>query len=70
MRFSGYVPRLDIRPDFTTEYDSNKEIFNFKLSIHGVYTGKKQTEWILGIDETRAVHIPQSKSRGSLRAQV
>ena len=61
MRFSGYVPRLDIDPDFTIQYNNDKESFEFKLSIHGIYTGRKQSEWILGIDGTRAVYIPQSK---------
>jgi hypothetical protein len=62
MRFAGYVPRLDIKPDFTIQYNSTKEYFEFKLSLHGIYTGRKQSEWILGIDGTKAVYTQKIKS--------
>jgi hypothetical protein len=62
MRIAGYVPRLDIDPDFTIQYNSTKEYFEFKLSLHGIYTGRKQSEWILGIDGTRAVYTQKTKS--------
>jgi hypothetical protein len=61
MKLSGYVPRLDIDPDFTIEYNNTIQIFTFKLSLHGVYVGKKKSEWILGIDGTRAIYTAQSK---------
>jgi hypothetical protein len=62
MRFAGYVPRLDINPDFTIQYNSTKEYFEFELSIHGIYTGRKQSEWILGIDGAQAVYTQKTKS--------
>jgi len=62
MRFAGYVPRLDIKPDFTIQYNSIKEYFEFKLSMHGIYTGRKQSEWILGIDVAKAVYTQKNKS--------
>jgi hypothetical protein len=62
MRFAGYVPRLDIKPDFTIQYNSTKEYFEFKLSLHGIYTGRKQSEWILGIDGTKAVYTQKIRS--------
>jgi hypothetical protein len=61
MRISGYVPRLDINEDFTINYNYQKEYFEFKLTIYGVYVGKKKSEWILGIDETRVVSTLKSK---------
>jgi hypothetical protein len=62
MRFAGYVPRLDIDPDFTIQYNSTKEYFEFELSIHGIYTGRKQSEWILGIDGALPVYTQKTKS--------
>lgn len=70
MKFAGYVPRLDIDPDFTIEYNQEKQNFNFELSLHGVYAGKKQSEWILGVDGTRVIAIQQSKLSVSSQAQV
>lgn len=62
MRLAGYVPRLDLGEDFTIKYDHKKEYFEFKLSIYAVYVGKKKSEWILGIDETRVISMTKSKS--------
>ena len=62
MRFSGYVPRIDIDPDFTIEYNVKAEIFKFELSMHGIYVGKKKSEWIQAVDGTRVIHIPRTKS--------
>lgn len=69
MRFSGYVPRIDIDPDFTIEYNEKTESFIFNLSIYGIHVGKKQSEWIQGIDGTTALSIQQSKSKESLQDQ-
>jgi hypothetical protein len=62
MRISGYVPRLDINSDFTVSYNQQKEYFEFKLSLYGVYAGKKKSEWIIGVDETKVIYIQASKS--------
>ena len=62
MRLSGYVPRFDIEPDFTIDYNEKKQNFEFELTVHGVYAGRKQSEWILGIDETKPIYIQKSKS--------
>jgi len=61
MKISGYVPRLDINPDFTIEFNHTKKYFEFKLSMYGIYVGKKKSKWIMGIDETRVVPIQQNK---------
>jgi hypothetical protein len=62
MRLSGYVPRLDINNDFTVSYNEQKEYFEFKLSSYGVYVGKKKSEWIIGVDETKVIFTQASKS--------
>lgn len=70
MRLSGYVPRLDIVPDFTVDYNEKKKYFEFELTVHGIHTGRKQSEWIEGIDGTRPIYTQKSKSKESLREQV
>lgn len=70
MRISGYVPRIDIDPDFTIRYNEIKGFFEFELSVHGVYAGKRKSEWIAGVDGTNLVPIQPNKSRESLRDQA
>jgi len=70
MKLSGYVPRIDLDPDFTIRYNDIKNYFEFELSIHAVYTGKRKSEWIAGIDGTKPIFIPQSKSSESLQDRV
>jgi len=62
MRLSGYVLRIDIAPDFTIEYNEKGESFNFELSLYGIYVGKRKSEWIFAVDETRVIPIQQNKS--------
>jgi hypothetical protein len=63
MALSGYVPRLDIDPDWTLGYNEEKNIFNFQITLYGVYLGKKQAECIQGIDGTLAIPTQKSKSK-------
>jgi hypothetical protein len=49
MKHKGYVPRYDIDPDFTISY--NGKTFDFKLSVYGVYVGKKTAKCLKGIDK-------------------
>lgn len=69
MRLSGYVPRFDIETDFTIDYNEEKESFNFALTLHGVHVGKRNSEWIAGIDGTKPIYIQKNKSEESLLAQ-
>jgi hypothetical protein len=69
MRLAGYVPRLDIVPDFTVDYNEQKKFFEFELTLYGIYIGRKQSEWILGVDEHKAIHIQKSKSKESSQVQ-
>ena len=70
MKLSGYVPRLDINQDFTIEYNQEKNYFEFELTLYGVYVGKKKSEWILGIDETRVLLTPQNRLNVFSQEQV
>jgi hypothetical protein len=70
MKLLGYVPRFDINPDFTVDYNERKQYFEFKLSVYGIYIGKKQTECIQGIDGNKVIYTPPNKLKESSTAQV
>ena len=70
MKLSGYVPRIDLDPDFTLRYNDSKDFFEFELSVHGVYAGKRKSECIAGIDGTNPVLIQPIKSKESSLDQV
>lgn len=63
MRISGHVPRLDIDIDFTIDYIEEKESFKFEITIYGIYVGRKQSEWIAGIDRIKPIYIAPTKSK-------
>jgi hypothetical protein len=67
MRLSGYVPRIDIAPDFTIGYNERSESFNFELSLYGIYVGKRKSEWIFGVDETTVIPIQRNRLEEYLR---
>ena len=69
MRETGYIPRIDIEPDFTLEYDSEKNCFRFKLTVYAIHVGKKKVEWIIAADGYREIHIRKTKSKESLSDQ-
>ena len=70
MRLSGYVPRFDIEPDFTIDYNDKKNSFYFALTVHGIYVGKRNSEWISGIDGTRPIYTQKNKSKEFSQEQV
>jgi len=70
MKLSGYVPRIDLDPDFTIRYNEIKNFFEFELSVQAVYAGKRKSTWIAGIDGTNPIFIPQNKSSESLQDRV
>lgn len=53
MKADGYVPRYDIDTDFTLSY--NGKTFDFKISVYGVYVGKRKAECLEGIDKSSPV---------------
>jgi len=70
MKIAGYVPRLDIDPDFTISFNNKSEYFQFKLTVHGVYAGKKKSEWITGVDGTTPIYTQKSKLSEYSQEQV
>jgi hypothetical protein len=60
MKSKGYVPRYDIDIDFSLEYNGNT--FSFKMSIYGVYVGKKKAQCFRGIDKNRAIQSPSMQA--------
>ena len=70
MRETGYAPRIDIEPDFTIDYNEQKQYFEFMLSIYGTYVGKRQAQWIQGIDGNKVIYTLPNKSKESSTAQV
>lgn len=66
MRLSGYVPRLDIDPDFTISYNEDRNVFSFKLTTYGTFIGKKKSRWTIGIDGTELISIQPNRLTGSL----
>ena len=69
MREDGFVPRLDIDPDFTIYYNSDKEYFEFTLTVYGTYLGRKKSKCVEGMDGTLAVPTHKNKSKESLQDQ-
>jgi hypothetical protein len=59
MRMSGYVPRIDIDPDFSIEYKKN--YYLFKLSVYGSYIGKRNAECIEGLNKNTAIYTQKNK---------
>jgi len=48
MRDRGYVPVLDLEPQFSIKYNENKDTYSFNLEMFGVYVGKKKAQEIEG----------------------
>ena len=67
MKLQGYAPRLDIDPQFTIEY--NGKSYNFRLSVYGTFVGRKNAQWIQGIDGSKPIYIQKNKSGTSSQDQ-
>ncbi len=70
MREEGYVPRLDIDPNFTIQYNHTKDYYEFTLTVYGTYVGKKRAQCTQGIDGTSIVPIQKSKLKESSLGQA
>ena len=69
MKATGYAIRIDINPDFTIQYNHEKHYYEFKITAYGIHVGKKNSEWISGIDEYRPIYTQKSKSSESYQEQ-
>jgi len=54
MRDEGFVPVLDLLPQFTREYNPESATFAFELSVYGVYVGDQECQ-VAGMMNGRAV---------------
>jgi|688.fasta_scaffold47871_10 hypothetical protein len=70
MRIASYVPRIDINPDVTTEYNNKKNNFTIKITLYGVKLDKEQLECIEAINEHKPIYIRESKYKESLMDAV
>ena len=50
MREQGYVVRIDVYPDVTTEFINDKEGFKIMVSIYGIHVGRKDAIKIDALD--------------------
>jgi hypothetical protein len=48
MRLKGYVPVLDMEPQFSLHYYEHKDQFGFDIIIFGIYLGKLKAKEIEG----------------------
>ena len=55
MRDEGFVPVLDLHPQFTREYDPETEAFSFEISVYGAYVGEEESWHIAGMMNGTAV---------------
>lgn len=47
MRDDGFVPALDLEPQFTRTYKADREVYHFVLTIYGIQVGKAEA-WKTG----------------------
>jgi hypothetical protein len=48
MRSHGYVPVLDLDPQWSVKYNHQKDNYSFQLEIYGVYLGKRKAQEVEG----------------------
>jgi len=49
MRDAGFVPALDLEPQFTREYNPETEKYNFQLSVYGIKVGRTRACELAGV---------------------
>ena len=64
MRDRGFVPALDIEPQFTMDFDESTGEFKFALSVYGVAIDKDKTWNVGGILSGKEIpkYTPKSRS--------
>ncbi len=71
MKADGFAVRTDIDPDFTVFYIGPRDGFSFKLSVYGVYVGKRKAQQIDRLYgykaqyTSKAVGSPEKKRTGT-----
>jgi len=70
MRIASHVPRIDINPDVTIEYNKKKNNFKIKITLYGVKLEEEQIRCIEAINEHKPIYIRESKYSESLMDAV
>ena len=68
MTDAGYVPRLDLDPEWTTSY--NKSHYEFEISVYGTYVGRKRAKCLEGVEGGKPVYFHQSRPKESSLPQA
>jgi len=55
MRDYGYVPSIDNDPQFTLDYQAEKQAFYFNLTVYGVFVGKDKAWEVSGVAGGKAI---------------
>jgi hypothetical protein len=63
MRDEGYVPVLDLEPQFTLDYNLDTEGYSFKLSVYGVHVGKEGAWQSAGMMNGKMITKPTHRVR-------
>ena len=64
MRAKGFLVRYGIDPDFTVEYNGTN--YNFRLSLYGVYVGRKKAECYKAMDKNKLIAWAKSTPKNKL----
>lgn len=63
MRDSGFVPALDLEPQFTLDYDVETDKHNFVLTVYGIHVGREKACHIAGIMAGKTVTRSTQKAK-------
>jgi hypothetical protein len=58
MRDNGYIPVLDIDPAFSVSYNEQHDRWFFKITIHGIYVGKRKSWKYEGVSNGKFMAKP------------
>lgn len=62
MRDGGYVPLLELGPMWSTTYNKKTALYDFDLTVYGVYVGRKKAWTIEGMDGA-GKYLPRSTQK-------
>lgn len=48
MADEGFVPVLDLEPQFTLDYQPDTETYKFEVSVYGIHVGREECKGIVG----------------------
>lgn len=63
MRGDGFVPALDMDPQFTRDYNPTTEKYDFKLSVYGIFVGKAKACETAGIMGGKTIQLSTPNPR-------